>query len=219
MEDELTEKLKRIAAKKGWNYKKVARLIQERIENVYKWKDGTIPIGSTYCKILKKLDAFLEGEENKINEPAEKTESKVSLMVSIYLKKDAEPSSYSEHMNKPGFITGTKDQVAIIALRCQLSIAGDAQGMVPVTDNSMEPKFETGSWIAIKRLKNMKLFNSGYFYYVIDTYECCVLRKIQWENENTIKLVSLNEQQYPAIIRTLDQILAIFRVLAVITTT
>jgi phage repressor protein C with HTH and peptisase S24 domain len=90
-------------------------------------------------------------------------------------------------------------------------------GVIPVTGDSMEPKFRSGNWIAIKKLRFTKIINAGFFYYIVDKNHKGIIRRIRPGAEaNSIILSAENGKDYPETTRKMDDVLAIFSIEAVI---
>jgi phage repressor protein C with HTH and peptisase S24 domain len=108
-----------------------------------------------------------------------------------------------------------KGYPALIAYRND-PVIGRADGLVIVTGESMEPRFRSGSLIAIRKVKHRNIINGGYYYYIIDKNGKGLLRKVKAHDENGLTL-SPENQEFPTITRNWDDILAIFSVEAVVT--
>jgi hypothetical protein len=83
----------------------------------------------------------------------------------------------------------------------------------------MEPKFKDGCRIAITRLKDCRLLDWGHYYFIISKNWQGIIRRV-YQNDipNTIRLVSdsSNQEKYPPIERSWDQIEAILNIVAII---
>lgn len=191
-------------------------------ENLYKWEKGVKPSNiDEYFRLKNYLDA--EDNTNIVSDVAPDPKAITSTplhtsIISIFLTQDYNVELYTDKKGNPGSIIHVKEQPALIACRNESAIIGEVDGLIPVTGESMEPRFESGSWIAIRRLKFIRIINAGYYYYIIDINLKPLLRKVVLTNtNNTLTLLSENEAAYPAITRNFEDILAIFSVEAVIT--
>jgi hypothetical protein len=81
----------------------------------------------------------------------------------------------------------------------------------------MEPRFRSGNFIAIKKLRFTRIINAGAFYYIVDKNHIGLIRRVRPAGEtNSIILISENGNDYPETTRRMDEILAIFSIEAVI---
>lgn len=188
-------------------------------ENLYKWEKGVKP---SDINEYNKLKDYLDKRENEVadsnggykNLPAQKPHSS---LISIFLTQDEDTEVYPDEKAVPGSVINIKGRPALIAWRNESSVIGEVDGLIAVTGESMEPRFKSGSWIAIKKLKYTRIINAGYYYYIIDINEKGLLRKVTTSaTPNSLTLLSENES-YPEMTRSFDDILAIFSVEAVVT--
>jgi phage repressor protein C with HTH and peptisase S24 domain len=94
---------------------------------------------------------------------------------------------------------------------------GEVDGLVEITNESMEPTFSKGSRIAITRLKNQRLLDWGECYYLIDkNWQSSIKRIYPGESSEKIQLVSDNPDRtkYPPYEREWSQIETICKVKA-----
>ena len=68
----------------------------------------------------------------------------------------------------------------------------------------------------MKKLRFTKILNAGYYYYIVDKNLQGLLRRVQPAAENNSIILMAENEQYPEIIRKMDDVLAIFSVEAVI---
>jgi phage repressor protein C with HTH and peptisase S24 domain len=228
MEETLQDKIQSVIAKTGMNYKELAKKLGVSIHNFYKWKGSSNPRNhKEYEKVIRALDDLLENATREfatedpraryVTQPKGGQPAK-PLLVNIYLTEEEDAAVYADEKAIPGSIITIKGKPALVALRNESPVMGEVDGLITVTGDSMEPKFKSGSWIAIKKLKFARIINAGYYYYIIDKNEKGLLRKVRPAGEsNSITLLSENEASYPTITRSLDDILAIFSVEAVVT--
>jgi len=195
-------------------------------DNLYKWKGSSNPRNyQDYEKLNKGLDKILENySETMAQEPGEKYitgNTRVAtkpLMVSIFLEQEEEPELYIDEKAIPGTVTKVKGKPALIAWRNESVIIGNVDGLISISGNSMAPEFKSGSWIAITKLKFKNILVTGRCYYVIDNNNEGILRKIKvTEDGKGIELIAADEEKDPSFVRSFDDILAIFKVEAVVT--
>jgi len=229
MENTFQDKIKSVIAKTGMTYKELAIQLGVSVHNLYKWKETSNPRNhKEYEKVIRGLDGLLENEspENMLEEPQatyiiqSKKTTKLAkpLMVAIFLSDDSNFPFFIDEAAVPGSVTTINGKRALIAWRNDSPFIGEADGLIAVTDESMEPRFKNGSWIAIKKLKYIKIITAGYYYYVIDKNGKGLLRKAKISGENnSLTLLSENETDYPTITRDWEDILAIFSIEAVVT--
>lgn len=192
-------------------------------ENLYKWEKGTKPSDiNEYNKLKDYLDK-MDNTHNLVSEPEviygkSSNQSPKSRLISIFLTQDDDPQLYPDQNAIPGSVITLRNQLALIAWRNDSPVIGEVDGLIPVSGESMEPRFKSGSLIALKKLKFIKIINAGYYYYIIDKNGKGLLRKVKTSGEsNSITLSSENEADYPTITRNWDDILAIFSIEAVVT--
>jgi transcriptional regulator with XRE-family HTH domain len=192
-------------------------------ENLYKWEKGTKPSDfKLYNKLVEYLDKMEDGPDHLYEEPRSNgfhtnKQSTPSLLTGIFLSHDEEALSLSDSKAVPGTILTISDKPVLIAWRVDAPVIGDVDGVIPVIGDSMEPKFKSGNWIALKKLRFTKIINAGYYYYVVDKNLKGLLRRVRPAAENnSIILAAENDKDYPEITRKMDDILAIFSIEAVI---
>jgi hypothetical protein len=139
-----------------------------------------------------------------------------SLFTGIFLSIDDDPVPLSDNNVIPGSIITINDKPVLVAWRVDAPVIGNVDGVIPVTGDSMEPKFKSGSWIALKKLRYTKILNAGYYYYVVDKNLKGLLRRVQPAAENNSLILISENGQYPEMVRKMDDVLAIFSLEAVI---
>lgn len=227
MEQTLQQKIQSVRAKTGLNYLQLAKKLGVSKDNLYKWKASSNPRDhKEYAKVIRALDNLLAENSETIAEESRKsyvTQSKSDLqpvkplLVSIHLSDEDDASAYTDEKAVPGSIITINGKPALIAYGNNLPLLGEVDGLISVPDESMEPRYKSGSWIAIKKLKFTRIINAGFYYYIIDKNNEALLRKVRTSGENnSITLLSENEAVYPDITRNMDDILAIFSVKAVV---
>lgn len=193
-------------------------------ENLYKWEKGTKPSDFTlYNKLIDYLnemenapdhvleDATLNGADT--DQPASS-----SLFTGISLSQDEAALPLADNNAVPGSIILINNKPVLVAWRMESPFIGIVDGVIPVTGDSMEPKFKNGNLVALKKLRFIKIINAGYYYYVIDKNHQGLLRRLRPAPEsNSIILTAENEKNYPETTRQFDDVLAIFSVEALIT--
>lgn len=227
MDETLQQKIKSVIAKTGMNYKQLAKKLGVSIHNMYKWKDASNPRDhKEYEMIVKKLDDLLAGttetrsedpRRNYITQSKDNTQPAKPLMVSIQLSEDDDTTAYTDEKAVPGSVITINGKSALIAYGNNLPLLGEVDGLISVKGESMEPRYKSGSWIAIKKLKFTRMITAGDYYYIIDKNEKGLLRKVRPSGENnSIILIAENHAGYPEITYNLDDILAIFSIESVV---
>ena len=190
-------------------------------ENLYKWEKGTKP---SDFELYNKLVAYLDKMENDPDHYYEDPKSNgthlnkqsPSLLTGIFLALDEESLSLSDNNAVPGSIISINNEPVLVAFRIDAPVIGDVDGVIPVMGDSMEPKFRSGNWIALKKLRYTRIINGGYYYYVVDMNGKGLLRRVLPAAENNSIILTAENEAYPEITRNMDDILAIFSVEAVI---
>jgi len=230
MEETLQQKIKSVISKTGMNYKELAKKLGVSKDNFYKWKDSSNPRDPRqYQQVIKALDELLDTAEanSVVSEAYPKyiTQTSTSkphaknLLVSISLTSDGDGSLlYPDQNAIPGSIITINNQPTLIAWRNDSPLIGEVDGLIPINGESMFPRYKSGSLIAIKRLKFIRIVAAGYDYYIVDKNGKGFLRKIKASSESdSVTLSSENEADFPTITRKWEDILAIFSIEAVVT--
>jgi transcriptional regulator with XRE-family HTH domain len=218
MDNFIGTRLKEFREKTNIKMPEIARETRISKENLYKWEKGVKPSDiDEYNRLKNYLDKKEGVNEYVLNEPVAEYKTSKSLLICIFLTQDEENQRYTEENALPGSVIEIKGHPALIAYRND-PVIGEADGLVTVTGESMEPRFKSGSLIAIKKVKYTNIINAGYDYYIIDRNGKGLLRKVKASDEtNGLALASENETDYPTITRKWDDILAIFSIEAVVT--
>lgn len=139
-----------------------------------------------------------------------------SRLVIIYLdlKKKTEP--YTGESRKIGAIGEQNGNDGIIAYANDSVQYGDADGLIYLDDASLDPYIKAGWVIAIKKIDKTE-WDQGYYYYIIGTTGNRYMRRLfeeKGENieDKKVKLISYDENRFPAITLPLNKINAIFKV-------
>jgi len=190
-------------------------------ENLYKWEKGTKPSDfELYNKLVEYLDKMESDPDHYYEDPKSNgthlNKQSPSLLTGIFLALDEESLSLSDNNAVPGSIISINNEPVLIAFRIDAPVIGDVDGVIPVTGDSMEPKFRSGNWIALKKLRYTRIINGGYYYYVVDMNGKGLLRRVLPAAENNSIILTAENEAYPEITRNMDDILAIFSVEAVI---
>lgn len=188
-------------------------------ENLYKWEKGTKP--SDY-KDYETLKDYLDRMESNLHEDprgrvsANNKQTPPSKLVAVYLAKDDDSLPLYDNDIAPGTIFTIKEQPVLAAQRIDAPFIGEVDGAIPVTGNSMEPDYKSGSWVAIKKLRFTRIINAGHVYYVIDKNNEGVLRRLKPSaDKNSVTLIAENKT-YGETLRNWDDVLAVFSVQATI---
>ena len=150
-----------------------------------------------------------------INKKAKPSSS--TFLTGIFLSQDEESVLLYDNNTAPGNVIIINKQPVLVASRIDAPVIGDVDGVIPVTGDSMEPRFKSGNFIAIKKLRFTRIINAGSFYYIVDKNHIGLIRRVRPAGEtNSIILIAENGNDYPETTRRMDEILAIFSIEAVI---
>ena len=192
-------------------------------ENLYKWEKGTKPSDvNDFLKLKAYLDEMEQApgqivEDGTLNGANTAQQPATTLYTGIFLSQDEEPLPLTESHAAPGSIITINNKPVLIAWRMDSPFIGEVDGVIPVTGDSMEPKFKSGNLVALKKLRFTRIINAGYYYYIIDKNLKGLLRRLRPAAEsNSIILSAENEKNYPETTRQFDDVLAIFSIEAVI---
>jgi transcriptional regulator with XRE-family HTH domain len=219
---EIGKRLKEFRKKKKIKMPAIAAATGISKENLYKWEKGTKPSDfALYNKLVEYLD-YMENGFDQVSEDPKRIGKKAktsssSFLTGIFLSQDEESLLLYDNNAAPGNVIIINDQPILVASRIDAPVIGDVDGVIPVTGDSMEPKFRSGNWIAIKKLRFTKIINAGFFYYIVDKNHKGIIRRIRPGAEaNSIILSAENGKDYPETTRKMDDVLAIFSIEAVI---
>ncbi|MBO9199529.1 MULTISPECIES: S24 family peptidase [Niastella] len=182
---------------------------------LYKWEKGIRP---NNIEAFNKLNAYLEEMESKQSAGDISMITPATLILPLKNNRPAKPQVDGKSASGTIIFTGLTPE--LIVDRIDAPFLGVFEGAIQVTGNGMEPTFSNGCWVTITRLNDFQALNWGYYYYLIDSnYMGYVRRVCQSEKENILRLESDNPDQlrYPPIERSLDKIMAIFKIGASIT--
>jgi hypothetical protein len=139
-----------------------------------------------------------------------------SPLVIIYFdpKKKTEP--YTGDSGIVGAIAEQNGSVGIIAYENDSVQFGEADGLIYLDDASLDPIIKSGWVIAITNIDKTE-WDQGYFYYIIGITGNRYLRRLFEEKgedkeDKKVKLISYDENRFPAILLPLNKIKAIFKV-------
>jgi transcriptional regulator with XRE-family HTH domain len=219
---EIGKRLKEFRKKKKIKMPAIAAATGISKENLYKWEKGTKPSDfALYNRLVEYLDFMDNGFDQVTEDPKwvgnKKAKTTSSFLTGIFLAQDEDSFLLYDNNAAPGNIIIINDQPILVASRIEAPVIGDVDGVVPVTGDSMEPKFRSGNWIAIKKLRFTRIINAGFFYYIVDKNHKGLIRRIRPGAEaNSIILSAENSKDYPETTRKMDEVLAIFSIEAVI---
>ncbi|THU40805.1 hypothetical protein FAM09_01450 [Niastella caeni] len=223
MDTTIGKRLKDFRLRKNLKMPAIAAATGISKENLYKWEKGTKPSDITlYNKLIDYMekmenlpdhvlqDPRSNGSDNSFQPPSS------SLFTGIFLSQDEAPLPIFKNA-APGSIIAINEQPVLVAWRFEAPVIGEVDGVIPVTGNSMEPKFKSTDLVAIKKLRFTKIINAGYYYYIVDKNHTGILRRVRPAAENNSIILAAENEEYPEITRKMDDILAIFSVVSVIT--
>jgi len=217
---QIGDRLKELRKKKNIKMPAIAKATGISKENLYKWEKGTKPSDfALYNKLVEFLDKVESTpdyvfEEPKANNGKQSKQTTPSLFTGIFLTSDEDALPLADGY-APG-ITTLNDKPLLVGWRIDAPVIGNFDCVIAVTGDSMEPKFKSGSWVALKKLRFTKILNGGYYYYIVDKNLKGLLRRVQPSAENNSIILIAENDQYPEIVRKMEDVLAIFSVEAVI---
>jgi len=219
MDTTIGKRLKEFRIRKNIKMPAIAAATGISKENLYKWEKGTKPSDITlYNKLIEYMDKMDNMPDHILHDPKNNGSHSAqppsrSLLTGIFLSQDEDPFPWLDENAAPGNIIAMSDKPILIARRNDSSIIGVVDGLIQVTGDSMDPRYKSGYWIALKKLRFTKILNAGFCYFIIDKNLQGLLRKVQPSIENnSVTLLSENETMYPSITKSMDDILAIFSI-------
>ena len=220
---EIGKRLKEFRKRKNIKMPAIAEATGISKENLYKWEKGTKPSDFDQFKVLIEYLDDMDNAPDQVNEDPKFNHTKkakpssTTFLTGIFLSQDEEPLLLYDSNAAPGNIIVINKQPILVASRIDAPVIGEVDGVIPVTGDSMEPRFRSGNWIAIKKLRFTKIINAGFFYFIVDKNHTGLIRRVRPSGEtNSIILTAENGKDYPEITRKMDEILAIFSIEAVI---
>ena len=223
MDTTIGKRLREFRVRKNLKMPAVAAATGISKENLYKWEKGTKPSDITlYNKLIEYMDKMENTPDYILQDPKTNgshtaQQSATSLFTGIFLSQDEAALPIADNNAVPGSIITIKNKPVLVAWQMDSPFIGTVDGVIPVTDNSMEPRFKSGNMVALKKLRFIKIINAGYYYYIIDKNYKGLLRRLRPAAEsNSIILTAENEQDYPETTRQFDDVLAIFSIEALI---
>jgi transcriptional regulator with XRE-family HTH domain len=219
---EIGKRLKEFRKRKNIKMPAIAAATGISKENLYKWEKGTKPSDFDQFKMLAE---YLDKMDNAPDQVAEDPKliitkkgkaSSTTFLTGIFLSQDEESLLLYDSNAAPGNVIIINKQPILVASRIDAPVIGEVDGVIPVTGDSMEPRFRSGNWIAIKKLRFTKIINAGFFYYIVDKNHTGFIRRVRPAGENNSIVLSAENKEYPEITRKMDEILAIFSIEAVI---
>jgi orotate phosphoribosyltransferase-like protein len=200
----------------------IIKVVDVSVWAVYKWRTGeSSPINSDAILALEVLNKLEKREIDNLNKTEELEKSLVkeepsyeigsSKLVGMFLDSDEKTANYTGDITKLGRVTDVNGKKAFIIYEIISTKEGVTNWVINIHDESMAPAINRGSVIEIYKI-NISDFKPGYTYCIIDSTYQVHLRKLFIENETTVKLVSLNEINFPHFKLELNKILALFRV-------
>jgi transcriptional regulator with XRE-family HTH domain len=219
---EIGKRLKEFRKKKKIKMPAIAAATGISKENLYKWEKGTKPSDfDQYSKLVEYLDNMENAPDQVLEDPklngTKKAKTSSSFLNGIFLSQDEESLLLFDNNVAPGNTIIINEQPILVTARVEAPFIGDVDGAIPVTGDSMEPKFRSGNWIAIKKLRFTKIINAGFFYFIVDKNLKGIIRRVRPGGEtNSIILSAENAKDYPETTRKMDDVLAIFSIEAVI---
>jgi transcriptional regulator with XRE-family HTH domain len=220
---EIGKRLKEFRKRKNIKMPAIAEATGISKENLYKWEKGTKPSDfdqlQTLIEYINNMDIAPDqvAEDPTFLNTKKAKPSSTTFLTGIFLSQDEESVLLHDNNAAPGNVIIINKQPILVASRIDAPVIGDVDGVIPVTGDSMEPRFKSGNLIAIKKLRFTRIINAGSFYYIVDKNHIGLIRRVRPAGEtNSIILIAENGKDYPEITRKMDEILAIFSIEAVI---
>jgi DNA-binding XRE family transcriptional regulator len=209
-------RLKEFRERSGMKMPAISAIVGVAKGTMYKWEKGTKP---SDLNEYFRLKTFLDKMENKQEEEIWKFENKKPAILRLPLNSSAVAVPQTNGNGIPGTIVFNNNEPELIVYRIIAPFMKPAEGVIEIKGKSMEPKFKDGCRIAITRLKDCRLLDWGHYYFIISKNWQGIIRRV-YQNDipNTIRLVSdsSNQEKYPPIERSWDQIEAILNIVAII---
>jgi hypothetical protein len=190
-------------------------------DNLYKWERGAKPSDVLlYNKLNDYLDKVeLAAGDGSVSEAVMEYKNQFRRVATmrVPLEGDGKPAPYLTGNIAAGTVVLVNEKPELIVDRIDAQCLGEVDGLVEITNESMEPTFSKGSRIAITRLKNQRLLDWGECYYLIDkNWQSSIKRIYPGESSEKIQLVSDNPDRtkYPPYEREWSQIETICKVKA-----
>jgi transcriptional regulator with XRE-family HTH domain len=219
---EIGKRLKEFRKRKNIKMPAIAEATGISKENLYKWEKGTKPSDFDQLVLLREyLDKMDDASDQMAEDPkfnhTPKVKPATTFLTGIFLSQDEESLLLYDSNAAPGNVIIINKQPVLVTSRIDAPVIGEVDGVIPVTGDSMEPRFRSGNWIAIKKLRFTRIINAGFFYFIVDMNHTGLIRRVRPSGEtNSIILTAENGKDYPEITRKMDEILAIFSIEAVI---
>jgi transcriptional regulator with XRE-family HTH domain len=219
---EIGKRLKEFRKRKNIKMPAIAAATGISKENLYKWEKGTKPSDFDQLQLLIEYINNMDNAPDQVVEDPKYNNKKANpsattFLTGIFLAQDEESLLLYDNNAAPGNVIIINKQPILVASRIDAPVIGDVDGVIPVTGDSMEPRFRSGNLIAIKKLRFTRIINAGFFYYLVDKNHTGLIRRVRPAGEtNSIILTAENGKDYPEITRKMDEILAIFSIEAVI---
>lgn len=155
-------------------------------ENLYKWEKGTRPSNFDEYRML---DEYMRAMEEKGGPP--QTD-----------RRRGGPKSTEEAPVSPDEPVLAIPQVHLV---------------VHFTEDSMIPLFKPGCRLCLRKVPYPRSLIWGNAYYFVDLNEKGILRRVfPTEDQEMVRLLSYDPEQYPVITRRYDELLAIYEVIGLL---
>jgi transcriptional regulator with XRE-family HTH domain len=214
MDHNLAQRLKAFRERTKIKMPAIALLTGIAKETLYKWEKGTKP---SDINDYFRLKAYLDEMENKLSEEQLELDNQKPATLRLPLSQNVLPSPQTDGKAAAGTIIFSNEEPELIVDRINAPFLGPVDGIIEVTGESMAPTFSNGCRVGIIRLNDSRILNWGLHYYIIDkNWQGIVRRVYQGETEDSLLLVSDNPNQelFPPIHRSWEQIEAVFKIIA-----
>lgn len=183
-------------------------------ETLYKWEKGTKPSDINDFFILK---MYLEKMEFEADTEEFELETRKPATLRLPFNPDKPAIPQLDGKVSSGTVIFTDNEPELIVDRINAPFLGQVGGAVEVTGESMEPTLKNGYRVVINRLQDAQILNWGDYYLIIDNNLHSTVKRIyQGTAKGTIVLASDNPDKlrFPPIERSMNEITAIFKVVA-----
>jgi hypothetical protein len=175
MDDKIVTRLTTFLAVSRTKVTEIARETGIAKEKIYKWAKGHKP---SSMQDYRTLETYLDKHEvlhGIIQEPekayAEKGKARRLNKICFFTEVDKDPEKFSgEH--PAGSVVELNGRVAFVAYDPDSVIHGEAEGLLNIKGNALEPRYNKskfGIWAGIRRVKPAESVYAASLYYTIDS--------------------------------------------------
>jgi len=209
-------RLKEFRSRTGVKMPEIEKATGISKDNLYKWEKGSIP---RHSDDFIRLRDYLDKMEKEFPDSPHVYEPQRTTTLRLPLNPHKVAISQVGGKVSAGTVTIENDEPELIVDRIDAPFLGHVEGVLEVTDESMEPTFKKGCRIAITRLKDPQIIYWGECYFIIDKNGQGSLKRLyKGTTDDNILLVSdnPNKEKYPPTELKINKIEAILKVKACI---